>query len=218
VAFGRYGAFPFRFGGGQSFHEIEHLAMLEALAPGYDIDEDQAVYAEVFAHARAVSMVWAINARVKNQALPLRMLENLTTWEEATGMRPGVHDLSVDRRRRVAAKLRGIAGNALADIVDTCTTIMGANFDTIVTVAAADVVVYGPGGVPGPPGFEFSSNRTHIGVRVTQDGLSTAAFTAKVNDLIAALDAMLPVWMTFQVGVGSSGFICDVGICDLTFL
>ncbi len=218
MAFGRYGAFPFRFGGGQSVHEIEHLAMLEALAPGYDIEEDQAAYAEAFAHSRAISMAWAINARVRNQSLPLRMLENLTTWEESTGMRPGVHDLEVDRRRRVAAKLRGIAGNTLADIVDTCITIMGANFDTIVTVPEADVIVYGPGGVPGPPGFEFSSNRTHIGVRVTQDGLSREAFTRKRNDLIAALNAMLPVWMTFLVGVGSDGFICGVGICGLTFL
>ena len=111
--FGR-SPFPRRFGGGPNTLIIEHEAMLNALARGYDVSEDSPVYAEAYAHALAVTWIWRLNGRLRNQMVPLKMLETLTTWEGACKLRPAPTDTVQDRRRRVAAKFRGIIANAYA--------------------------------------------------------------------------------------------------------
>lgn len=227
LGFGKYNPFPLTFGGGESTLEVEHLAMLDELAPGWDVSEGTAVWNEAYAHAGVLSLIWSCNERLKNQALPLRMLENLTVWEEATGLRPTLADLDGERRRRVAAKLRGLAGNRLADISDTCSAIFGDNFSQVTRVDPANGITYWPGGpalpsgqgmsAPGPPGFEWSTNRVVLLVVVTTDGLSSALFQDKRSALYDALDTLIPAWMTITIGVGSS-FIVNVGIVGQTYI
>jgi hypothetical protein len=216
LGFGR-NAYPRRYGGGVSIVEVEHLAILDALAPGWDTSSDLEVYADAYSLAVAVSIIWAVNARLKNQALPMRMLENLTTWEEATRSFPGARDGDVTRRRRVAAKLRGFAGNAIGDISELCDTIMGANFIAIHTVDPADEVCFWPGGpeipdvtsAPGPPGFEWSSNRLRLWIELSRDGISEGTYLTRSSDLYNALSAILPAWMAFTFFLDTSGFLVD---------
>jgi hypothetical protein len=210
--------FPLTLGGGESIEDIELEALLDAYAPGWDRDSETANYAECLAHAQIIATIWAANARLANQAVPERMVDVLEDWESILRLRPGPNSTEVDRRALVSAALRGLAGNTISDITETCSTLMGANFDEIVTADPADEITYWPGINPGPPGYEWSTTRLCLAVRVNRTGLNDAQYTDKTNALARALDIMLPAWMTFAIGTGDDGFLCDVDIVDLDFL
>jgi len=208
---------PLRLGGRDRTYDQEHQALLDALAPGWDIGSDTELWAETRVEALAVTIIWMINRRVRNQALPMRMLDALPDWEQACGLRPVPGDTDVDRRRSVAAKLRGLVGNSLTDISDACSKAMGANFDALITVDPDDWVTYWPGINPGPPGYEFASNRATIGIRVNKHGISEGQFRRKRNELVRMLDDLRPSWMTFVVGTGSS-FTVNQGVVGQTVI
>lgn len=100
------------------------------------------------------------------------MLEALTDWEQVLKLNPSVDDSDQERRARVAAKLRGLINNALPDIEATAKKALGVNFGAVVLVDPANHYVYSPANVPGPPGFEWSSSRAVVGIRMTQSGLN----------------------------------------------
>lgn len=216
--FGRPNPFPRRFGGGRRVHEIALAAMLDALAPLYDVTENSNVFAEAYAHSRALLFLWAVNGRVRGSTTPSRMLETLTTWEAAMRLRPSAHDPVTVRRARVAARLRGMAGNALGDIEDAARKAAGNNFSELLTVPEASESVYWPGVNPGPPGYEWSSNRATIAVKLTRGTVSDAEFTQVIARVYEALVDMLPSWMTVVVGSDDGGFVCNVGIVGETIL
>jgi hypothetical protein len=219
VQFGRYNPFPRRFGGGPNVLEIEHLAMLDALAPAWDVSDTTEIHAETYAHALAITAIWALNKRLEGHRIPLRMLETLTTWDQACGLRPMTGDPPIDRRRAVASKLRGFAGNALAQIDDVCRDLAGTAYLGLVTAQTAQVVTYWPGMAPGPPGFEWTSNRAQVAVR-----LDATAFRreAELLDLFQklrnTLNALCPAWMGFEIGTDDGGWIVSVGIVGQTLL
>jgi hypothetical protein len=216
--FGAYDGFPLTFGGEDfNAHEVEHQALLDAYAPGWDKGEDTENYAECWAYANAIAMIWAVNERVRNQAIPGRMLEAVAVWEEALQTRPTSGETDQDRRARIAAKLRGLANNAISDIGAVCTEIFGANFDSLVVVEPANQTTYWPGVNPGPPGWEWSSNRCRIGVRVTKTGLEEERFLIKRTALADALFSILPAWMDFTIGVGTS-WVVNQGVVGQTFI
>src|SRR5689334_12791594 len=159
LGFGRTNPFPFRFGGGESTLDVLHEALLDAYAPGWDVSDDAEKAAEAYMQALAVTFLWVANRRLGNQGQPLKMIEFLTTWEEATGLRPAARDRPIERRRRLAAKLRGLVNNTLSDIQAACQELLGPAFVALRTTAPDDEIVYWPGQNPGPPGFEWSSNR-----------------------------------------------------------
>lgn len=210
--------YPRRYGGGPNTLIIQHEAMLNALAPGYDVSEDSPVYAEAYAHALAVTWVWRLNGRLRNQLVPSKMLETLTTWEEACRLRPTPTDSVLDRRRRVAAKFRGIVGNTYADIYDAMQALLGAHFLGLIGPDPADETTYWPGVNPGPPGFEWCSNRALMAVRLQRLGTDDVAFSALVERAAEMLDAMIPAWMGYQIGTDEGGFIAGIGIAGITLL
>jgi len=216
-SFGR-NPYPLRYGGGVNPLIVEHEAMLAALAPGFDTTPDSPVYAEAYAHALALTMIWRLNGRLRNQLVPLRMLETLPTWEAACKLRPTPTDSMPERRRRMAAKLRGIIGNTIADIHDSMAAILGAHFLGLASTALADEVTYWPGVNPGPPGFEWTSNRAMIAVRTQRLGLADVAFDALLARAAEMLEAMIPAWMGYQVGTDEGGWIVEIGIVDVTLL
>lgn len=221
AAFGR-NPWPRRFGGGKRAHQAEHEAALEALLPGYDVGEDTAVYAESYAHALGVAFVWAAYGRAQSALLPTRMLETLPDWEQACGTRPSLRDDVITRRAAVAGKMRGLTGNRVADLTDACRRLLGDRFDSIATVAEADEVAYWPGINPGPPGFEWSSNRLHIALVINKTGLSEQEYIDLRARAFSLLDSMLPAWMSFSILASAastgSAFIVNQGIVGSTIL
>ncbi len=218
MGFGVYGTFPFTFGDTtDDAFEVEHKALLDALSPALDPTEDTAHEIETYAEALGLAMIWDANERLANQAIPEKMLEALTDWEQVLKLNPSVDDSDQERRARVAAKLRGLINNALPDIEATAKKALGVNFGAVVLVDPANHYVYSPANVPGPPGFEWSSSRAVVGIRMTQSGLNAAQFSAKRAATIQALTSMLPSWMAESVGVGSE-FVINEGVFGVTLL
>jgi hypothetical protein len=218
MGFGGYATFPLTFGdtSGDAF-ETEHKALLETMSPALDPTEDTAHEIETYAEALALAMVWDANERLANQAIPERMLEALTDWEQILKLAPSVDDSDQERRARVAAKLRGLINNALPDIEATAKKVLGVNFAAVVLVDPANHVTYWDGGVPGPPGLEWYSSRAIVGVRMTQTGLTSAQFAAKRAALTQALESTIPAWMVAACGVGSE-FVVNQGVVGLTLI
>lgn len=191
--------------------------MLDALSAGYNVDPDGNVYAETYAHAIAVAFIWALNGRLKNIYVPGKMLETLPVFEEAMRLRPGSRDALQVRRARVAAKFRGIIGNAITDLQGVCESVAGQNFVALVPVPTASEVAYWPGVNPGPPGYEWSSNRACLCVQLQRLTLSDAEYTAMTLRLRRALADIQPVWMRIVIGEGTD-FVCSVGIVGETLI
>ncbi len=216
IGFGFNNSFPFTFGGGESYEETELQALLDAYAPGWDASEDTANYAECQAWAQCIAMIWHANDRLRNEAIASRMLTNVPDWERILRLRPGPRDTDVERRALVASRLRGLAENTITAIRDACETLLGDYFVDLVFAAPADIVAYIPGLNPGPPGFEWSTNRMVLGIKLAT-GQSTADYADRVAALSSVIDSMLPSWMTYSIGTGS-GFVVGVGIVGQTFI
>lgn len=208
---------PLTLGGGESTVEQETHAILMSMDPALDPSIGTANYAEAYSEAIAITIIRAASARLENQAIPERMMENLVVWEEACAMHPTVADLDIDRRGRLSAKLRASAGNSVADITAACAKILGANFVAVHITDPVNWIVYWPGINPGPPGLEWSSNRARISVQANSSGVTKKQFDEKRAILVNQLDAMLPAWMNFQIGVGTS-FIANVGLVGKTLV
>lgn len=210
IGFGWTNPWPLRFGGGESTKQVVRDAILDGVGEFLDKD-DPANYAESAGEAALVALIWNCNKRLSNQAIPERMLENLEVWEQALMLRPSNEDTAKERRARVAGKLRGQGNNAVTDIQAVASTVMGVNYDGLIQVDVADVVSYWPGVNPGPPGYEWCSNYAHIAIKTNKDGLTDYQWLDKVDRLHQQLHAMLPAWMTFEIGTGDS-FVAAVGI------
>lgn len=217
IGFGDPSPFPFDFGGGASVVEDEHQALLRQLADVFDTEQDSDAWIETYAEAVAISTVWAANERLRAMHVPTRLLDALRDWEQATGIRPSETATDGSRRAAVAAKLRGLPGNAMGDIEAMAIALAGVHFEAVHVVSPANTVSYWPGVNPGPPGFEWTSNRAVVAVQLNRDGLSDAAFDGLRVRLAAALDSMLPAWMRFAIGVGTS-FVANIGIVGETLL
>lgn len=205
MSLGRFGRLPLKLGSTQKLPtKVEYRALLDALEPAFDPTQGTVHEIETFAHARVVGMVWGAGARLSNQAIPEKMMEALPEWETILNIVPAPGTTDFDRRAAVAARFRGLQNNALPDIEAVCLKMMGANYDAVVTVDPTDLVQYWPGGVPGPPGFEWTSNEALIAVRVNRTGLNESEFLAKVGRLREQLEKLVPAWMKFNIGVGTS--------------
>ena len=205
------------FGGSlQGFHDDEHQALLDALAPGWD-HEDPVHAAECFGMATALTIAWAINRRLEAQALASGMLEVLAEWESILRLRPVPGTPDIERRRRVAAKFRVLARNTLGDIADACREALGVRFTAIHTADPASAITYWPNINPGPPEMPWSTSRVRIGVEMTKDGMTDLEFAAVRSSLVSTLDSFIPGWMTFSIGVGSA-FVVNQGIVGQTLL
>jgi len=217
IGLGATNPLPFIVGGGDSFVEDEQQIILSTMQPALDPDSSTGNYAEAYGEAMVVAMIWSVNRRLSNQAVPERMMENLTVWEEACGMRPTVDELDIDRRSRLSAKFRATANNAMGDISSSCSRALGANFVAVHKTAPIGWVTYWPGVNPGPPGLEWSSNRAKISVQMNENGLNKKQLASKQAVVVNQLDDMLPSWMSFQVGVGIA-FLAAVGIVGKTIV
>lgn len=216
--FGATNPFPRRFGGGTRARAVERLAFAEQFEKLGLNPEDPSVGATVYALANAVGVVWAVNTRLRGAEIPERMLETLTTYEEILRLTPDADDADVARRQAVAAKLRGLSGNTFSDIESAVSALLGAQYDGLVTVAPADELTYWSGINPGPPGYEWFSNRMVLGVKIKREGIDPAGFERLFGQCRAFLQDFLPAWEVFAIGVGADGFTVDVDTVDIDFL
>lgn len=203
-------------GGGPDDIDVAQNALLEALRPYLD-PTDPAQIAQTNAEALAIAIVWAVNRRLKGQLDPTRMIETLPTWEQASSIIPTPTETDMDRRFALAAQFLGYVGNTLSILYAICQTIAGASFLGFY-VPTSNAPTYTPGLNPGPPGWESTSCRAIIGVRLAPVAISDAVFLAKVRQLNKQLGLVAPSWMTWVVGTDDTHAICDVAVADRTLV
>jgi hypothetical protein len=203
-------------GGGPDDCDVEQAALLQALSLVLD-PTDPIQIALTYGEGLAVAMIWNVNRRLAGQLDPNRMIETLSTWETACQLRPLPTDTDTDRRNALASRFLGYAGNALAQIVNAASAIAGEAFVGF-AVAIGDTTTYSPGINPGPPGFEWSSNRALLAIQLVRAGLPDAAFEDMRRRLRVELSLICPSWMTFNVGTLEGGFVASVGIVGVTLL
>lgn len=208
---------PLVLGAEDLVHEDVQAALLRPLERYLDTEPGTGVNSETYGEATLVEAVWAVNERLAGFMIPSRMLESLPTWEEACGLRPTDADSDAQRRGAVGAAFRGISGNAPPDIADAIAAAAGQAYVDTLRCDPADDVTYWPGINPGPPGFEWSSNRAIVGAKLTSDGQSLRQYRAAQAAVARTLDRMLPARMGYRVGSGD-GFLAGVGIVGETFL
>jgi hypothetical protein len=214
--FGRQAEFPIEFGGGETYTEQVYQALLDFYAPVFDSDEDELPAIEAYAEATVLAAIFVACARARNQEVATKMIENLPVWEESTRIRPAATATDKERRDALAAKLRGIIGNAMPDIRDACRSLLGVNY---VNVHTSSAVTWWLGGTPGMPGEEWATDRAHLAVEVSQFGLNDAQFSRVTDRLSRTLDDLLPGWMTHTWFVGDSydgevGFYTEQSLTD----
>jgi hypothetical protein len=225
--FGKSNPFPRKFGGGTRARTYETRALSRAFAKELTnapaLDPASPYAAEAYAYGNAIANVWAIDERLRGADIPARMLETLPTYEEILRTRPSADDSDNERRAAVAAKLRGISGQATSeDIEAVCRELLGSAFEGLRTVEEANQFSYWPGMNPGPPGFEWTSNIATIGIAVRRDARSEAAWNRTIARLRDLLHTLLPAWEIFEIGTDDGGFILgdgpECGIIGVTFL
>jgi hypothetical protein len=210
IGFGSNNPFPFTFGGGICTKEVMRNDILDKLSFFLSPD-DVGNFAETTGEAALIALIWKCNKRISNQGVPTRMLENLAVWEEATNLRPKNSDTMVERRARLAAKMRAEINNAVVDIESVASKALGINYESVIQVDQVDAISYWPGVNPGPPGYEWCSNYAHVAIKMNKLGLTETQFLDKRDYLHRLLHSFLPSWMTFEIGTGDS-FVASSGI------
>jgi hypothetical protein len=224
AGFGKNNGFPRRFGGGPRYRSYEERALARAFAKdGFSVARGTTKAAEAYAYAGGIANIWAVNERLRGADVPSRMLETLPVYEEILRTRPASEDTDNARRQAVAARLRGISGQATTeDIESVCRELLGNAFEGLRKVDPDAVYSYWPGINPGPPGFEWTSNLGIIGIAVRQDSRSDAAWNRVMSQLRDLLHTLLPGWEVFDIGQDEDGFILGTdegcGILGVTFL
>ncbi len=193
---------------------IESLA--SQLGTAYDADDtDGIVYLELLAEARCIQAVWSQNQRMANQWQGPKMTDFLARWERIYRLPVFPSDTLPMRRARVAAAQ---ARNGRADapaIVALCQTLLNDAFVSIVNTPSSTAVVWTPTGWPmgshGSP--NWYSSVAHVAIETVQPASMTdSEYYDRKGAVVAALDAILPAWVTFSVfrdGVDGIGFFLD---------
>ena len=183
------------------YYELKAALLDDAKRDGFGVDVDDDAEIEASAFARLLAIIWSINRRVANQNFPRRMIEGLLTWETAMQLRPTPAQGENERRRAVAARMRGYTNNNLTtDMAPAVAELTGTSYVTERTLAEADTTTYWPMVNPGPPGFEFASNRCHYAFELTTAGSGRTAFLDRRDRAAALIDEMRADYNTFEVG------------------
>jgi hypothetical protein len=200
--FGRTNPYPRRYGGGQRAVTIAHGALLDAYADVFDSDDNAQSTIDALIEAKAAGIVWACNKRLENEAYPLTMQSNLPDWEDATRLRPALADTDVERRERLAAKLRGLSDNKPSTVDATIAQLLGDAYEGPPQAMGGHygpAISYFPGQEPGPPGLEYASTKGIVVVLYDYAAYSPAEIERRKAAVIAYLDLALPGYETWTV-------------------
>ena len=260
-SFGWRAPLPFKLGGGRSetvraMHEIVRNGRPLVLQDGGDATE---VEAENRTMARMLAVGWRDTERRRLQGDPMKLsanvrpvkdpetgdveaLSTLERWEKILGLRAWDRDALVDRRRAVAARLRGYTSNTIASINGAMSAVFGPWFISVEERDIDEVDYAGkapPGSVQASwatnsftfdadyPGiynatYPFSSGLARITVNfVPPQNTDQTDVDAKASKALETLDAIMPAWMTattsqWAVNQTSGGFYADVSLIGLT--
>jgi hypothetical protein len=252
---------PFKLGGGRS---ETVRAMSDVVTNGrplvlQDGGDGTEVQAENRTIARMLAVGWRDSERRRLQGDPMKIsaevrpvkdpetgevvaLSMLERWEKILGLRAWDRDALVDRRRAVAARLRGYTSNTVATINGAMGAVFGPWFLSVEERDISEVDYPGkapPGSVlaswatgaytftadyPGTYNatYPFSSGLARITVNfVPPQNTDQSDVDAKASKALETLDAILPAWMSattsqWATDQTTGGFLADISLIGLT--
>lgn len=212
MAFGRFGTFPFRFGGVKPLARVIYDDINRALGTGFDISEDSTVTAETSAEARIIAAAWHANERAANQYDPDRMTDFLPRWEAIFGLTASVDDTLLSRRNRVKAKFIATGDPNEVTLYNFCQQGLGPVFHDVVYTDTFQATMRWPGN--GGTDDDWYSTTAHILIQVTRPvGMAEPTFWATCDGFLPLLRDFLPDWTTISWGTlavnGTEGFYLD---------
>ena len=208
-------------GSPQEIEAAIYQGLLDEFAPGWNVESDVELAAELKADAWAISLIWQVHRRLYNQLDPMKMIEMLPVWEQIFRFLPVPDATLVERRRRVAGRLKASVTNKLARVIDVAQTILEDAYVEVVTPVGVDYWWYMPGVNPGPPGMPFASARAMLAVHMNDTSYPRSELLRRRADLLGELGDMLPAYVIFDVGIGTghgNSFVTGQGIVGLTLL
>lgn len=198
--------FPRRLGGGRP----RYLAILEGLlssmaAKGYSTEPSSIHYVRCMAAAREIAATWSTNARIGHCRDPWRMdIETLVRWEKMLKLPVTRADTVYSRRARLANHFTLVGLPTLTSLCEAQARLaVGSRFTAIEHVPPASVNVtvpdatypFGTVSTAAP----WSSTACMMIVLCTKlDADTEGSFYEAMGRLTAALDPLMPSWMTFH--------------------
>ena len=199
-AFGWKSTFPIRLGGG-GHNSVEDIyeSLKANVGDALSTEDETAHDAELKAIARLLSIGDRALERYQRQADFRKVSQLLDRWEDVLAIRSSVNDSLVERRNRVAARLR-TNFNATAEGVSR---VAAASFYPWTTdvhyTPLSDAVLYWPGGTT-LSGYPWYSTVCHFSVEYRRpQGSSEADVSARRDACEASLDEYVPAWATFDM-------------------
>lgn len=222
--------YPRRHGGGRP----RYLAILEGLldrlkTQGYSVETTSVHYVRCVALAREISATWGTLTRLGHSRDPWRMdITTLERWERMLKLARRAADTEYSRRSRLA-NLFALSGlPTITSLVQTIAArTVGSRYIAVEHIPVASARITVPSGsypfgsvVSGAP---WSSTVCHMLVLCQKlAGDTEGSFYEAMGQLMAALDPVMPAWMTFTWyreaisgwtsipdGPSKAGFYCD---------
>lgn len=198
--------YPRRLGGGRP----RYIVILEGLlasreARGLSVETGSYGYARCVALAREIEATWSTSARLGQSRDPYRMdLSVLERWEKLLKLPRSRRDTERARRRRLANHESLIGQATITSLVAAQAAItVGERFVAIEHIPLAGAVITVPdagypfGAVLAGAPWSSSVCRTLILCQKLA-GDTEGSFYEAMGLLVAALDPIMPAWMTFD--------------------
>lgn len=198
--------YPRRLGGGRP----RYIAILEGLlasreAKGLSVETSSYGYARCVALAREIAATWSTSARVGQSRDPYRMdLSVLERWEKLLKLPRTRRDTEGTRRQRLANHESLIGQATITSLVAAQAEItVGSRFVAVEHVPIVGAVITVPDAtypfgtvIAGAP---WSSTVCHTLILCQKlAGDTEGSFYEAMGLLVAALDPIMPAWMTFD--------------------
>lgn len=209
AGYGGFHSYPRRYGGAQSRHQV----ITEALVAGYGdgvaaSDTSSIQYAECYAEARAISIVWAQNERAANQMDPRRMTDMLGRWHTILGLPKVANASDADKRQAVLERFQriAIAANRFHVTAFLQSKIPDVFVDVeYIPLAYARIITPSaswPFGIQAP-NVTWSSTIASVLVRLQiPDGYTLGNLFDRIAKIAPWLDGVLPAWVKWTWYVG----------------
>lgn len=200
------GLYPRRMGGGRSMHAVIRDGLLATYrAKGYTAERGTVHFVRCEALARELAAAWRTNERLSYIRDPWRMDETmLARWERMLVLPRSSKDTLFSRRARLAA-IPALEGQAVLYtlVSERAREAIGDRFIAVEHIPLASAVVHVPDGTypfgTVDPSSPWSSNVAHCLVLAQKlPGDTEGSFFEAMGRLVAALDPILPAWMTFD--------------------
>ncbi len=203
--FGGYSPFPRRCGGGKARLQTLHQGLNAQRGTAYSQDRESTVWLENHAIARALDASWSTAQRLANQTIPSKMTDMLPRWERILAIPVDPVFTEAERRAEVGARMArlGLDVNH-AHVYSEMSRILGDHFVAVEYLDISLAVITVPDGTypfgTASTTAPWSSTVATVLVQMAQPtGYTVADFWRKRGLAGAALDAILPIWVSYTI-------------------